>query len=41
MTAILGGHHKVRGDRIKLLQHVAAQRALLHVVTSLDTAFPA
>jgi putative sterol carrier protein len=41
VTAILGGHLKVRGDRIKLLQHVAAQRALLHVVTSLDTAFPA
>ena len=31
---------KVRGDRVKLLQYVAAQRALLHCVTSLDTAFP-
>ena len=39
MTAILGGHLKVRGDRIKLLQHVAAQRALLHCVSSLDTAY--
>jgi len=40
VTAMLTGHLKVRGDRIKLLQHVAAQRALLHCVTSLDTAFP-
>jgi putative sterol carrier protein len=40
VTAMLAGHLKVRGDRFKLLQHVAAQRALLHCVTSLDTAFP-
>ena len=40
VTAILGGHLKVRGDRIKLLQHVAAQRALLHCVSALDTAYP-
>ena len=40
VTAILAGHLKVRGDRFKLLQHVAAQRALLHCVSSLDTAFP-
>ncbi|HEX5043843.1 MAG TPA: hypothetical protein VFV75_13110 [Candidatus Polarisedimenticolaceae bacterium] len=40
VTAMLAGHMKVRGDRFKLLQHVAAQRALLHCVTSLDTAFP-
>lgn len=39
VTAILAGHLKVRGDRIKLLQHVAAQRALLHCVSSLDTAY--
>jgi putative sterol carrier protein len=40
-TALLTGHLKLRGDRFKLLQHVAAQRALLHCVASLDTAYPA
>jgi putative sterol carrier protein len=39
VTAMLAGHLKVRGDRFKLLQHVAAQRALLHCVTSLDTVY--
>jgi len=40
-TAMLAGRLRVRGDRMKLLQHVAAQRALLHCVGSLDTEYPA
>ena len=39
-TAILGGRLKVRGDKMTLLKHAAAQRALLHCVGALDTRYP-
>jgi putative sterol carrier protein len=39
-TAILTGRMRVEGDRIALLKHVGAHRALIHCVASLDTRFP-
>jgi putative sterol carrier protein len=39
-TAILTGKMKVEGDTIALLRHAGANRALIHVTASLDTAFP-
>ena len=39
-TAILTGKMKVEGDRMTLLKHTAAHRALVACVASLDTEFP-
>ena len=36
-TAILTGKLKVVGDRMALLRHTAANRALIHCTTSVDT----
>jgi len=38
--AILTGKMDVDGDRITLLRHAGANRALIHVTASLDTEFP-
>ena len=38
--AILTGRMRVDGDRIALLRHAGANRALIHVTASLDTEFP-
>jgi len=39
-TAILTGKMKVEGDRMTLLKHTAAHRALVACAAGLDTAFP-
>jgi len=39
-TAILTGKMAVEGDRITLLKHTAAHRALIACAASLDTEFP-
>ena len=39
-TAILTGRMRVEGDRIALLRHVGAHRALIHCIASLDNRFP-
>ena len=39
-TAILTGKMKVEGDRMTLLKHTAAHRALVACAASLDTEFP-
>jgi putative sterol carrier protein len=36
-TAILTGRLKVKGDRMLLLRHTAANRALIHCTASVDT----
>jgi putative sterol carrier protein len=38
-TQMLAGRLKVKGERMRLLQHVAAQRALLHCVASIETEY--
>jgi putative sterol carrier protein len=40
-TAILTGRMRIEGDKFTLLKHTPAHRALVHCVTSIDTAFPA
>jgi len=39
-TAILTGNLKVEGERMQLLKHTAANRALIHCTASVDTDFP-
>ena len=39
-TAILTGKLKVEGDKLTLLKHAGANRALIHCVSSIETAFP-
>ncbi len=39
-TAILTGRMKVEGDRMTLLKHTAAHRALVACAAALDTEFP-
>jgi len=39
-TTILTGKLRVDGDKIALLKHAGAHRALIHCVASLDTQFP-
>ncbi|MGE5177149.1 MAG: SCP2 sterol-binding domain-containing protein [Hyphomicrobiales bacterium] len=39
-TAILTGKMKVEGDRMTLLRHAGANRALIHVTASVPTLFP-
>jgi putative sterol carrier protein len=39
-TAILTGKMKVQGDRMTLLKHTAAHRALIACAAALDTEFP-
>ena len=39
-TAILTGKMKVEGDRMTLLKHTAAHRALIACAAALDTEFP-
>jgi putative sterol carrier protein len=39
-TAILTGKMRVDGDRLTLLRHTAAHRALVHCAASLDTLWP-
>jgi len=39
-TAILTGKLKVEGDKLTLLKHAGASRALIHCVSSIETAFP-
>ena len=39
-TAILTGKMKVEGDRMTLLKHTAAHRALVAAAAALDTEFP-
>ncbi len=36
-TAILTGKLKVEGERMQLLKHTAANRALIHCTASVDT----
>ncbi len=36
-TAILTGKLQVEGERMKLLKHTAANRALIHCTASVDT----
>lgn len=38
-TAILTGNLKVEGERMQLLKHTAANRALIHCTASVDTDF--
>lgn len=38
-TAILTGKMQVEGDRLKLLRHTAAHRALIHCTAAVDTAW--
>ena len=38
-TAILTGRLKVEGDKMTLLKHTAANRALIHCAASVDTAW--
>jgi putative sterol carrier protein len=40
-TAILTGKMKVEGDKLTLLKHAGANRALIHCTASVDTRFPA
>jgi putative sterol carrier protein len=40
-TAILKGQMKVEGQKMTLLKHTAASRALIHCTASVDTTFPA
>jgi len=40
-TAILTGKMKVEGDKMTLLKHTAAHRALVSCAAALDTEFPA
>jgi len=40
-TAILTGKMKVEGDRMTLLKHTAAHRALVACAAAIDTEFPA
>jgi len=40
-TAILTGKMKVEGDRMTLLKHTAAHRALISCAAALDSEFPA
>ena len=39
-TAILTGKMKVEGDKLTLLKHAGANRALIHCVASVPTGFP-
>ena len=39
-TAILTGKMRVDGDKLTLLKHAGASRALIHCVASLETVFP-
>lgn len=39
-TAILTGRMKVEGDKLALLKHAGANRALIHCVSSVPTEFP-
>jgi putative sterol carrier protein len=39
-TAILTGKMKVEGEKLTLLKHAGASRALIHCTASLDTDFP-
>ena len=39
-TAILTGKMRVEGDKLTLLKHAGASRALIHCVASLKTSFP-
>ena len=39
-TAILTGKMRVEGDKLTLLKHSGASRALIHCVASLETTFP-
>jgi putative sterol carrier protein len=39
-TAILTGKLRVEGDKLTLLKHAGASRALLHCTASVDTEFP-
>ena len=39
-TAILMGKMKVDGDKITLLRHAGANRALIHITASVPTEFP-
>jgi len=39
-TAILTGRMRVDGDKLTLLRHAGANRALIHVVAGVPTAFP-
>lgn len=39
-TAILTGRMRVEGDKLTLLRHAGANRALIHVVATVPTAFP-
>jgi len=39
-TAILTGQMKVEGDKIRLLVHAGAHRALVHAVASVETVYP-
>lgn len=39
-TQILAGRLRVRGDKMTLLKHAAAHRALLSCVSALDTRYP-
>jgi putative sterol carrier protein len=39
-TAILTGKMRVEGDKLTLLRHTAAHRALVHCAASLDTTWP-
>ena len=39
-TAILTGKMKVEGDKLALLKHAGANRALIHCVASVPTEFP-
>lgn len=40
-AAILTGRLRVEGDKLALLRHAGANRALIHVVASVPTAYPA
>jgi putative sterol carrier protein len=40
-AAILTGRMRVEGDKLTLLRHAGANRALIHVVASVPTVFPA
>ena len=39
-TAILTGKLRVEGDKLTLLKHAGASRALIHCTASVDTEFP-
>jgi putative sterol carrier protein len=39
-TAILTGAMRVEGDKLTLLKHAGASRALIHCVASVETRFP-